>query len=210
MAVQCFVPGLRAEQTPALQILVEAGLGKLPLRFQRPLGRQSRLEAAAVQQCQPHLRMAGVVAQHPKRFGAFATLPLADTQASLVEMRHALDTLKMDGVCLLTNVDGLYLGEPRFEPIFAELNRRANQLARQLRAHGIGPESCVGVLVDRSPSLAVAILGRQRAVRVATPGTLPGVGAGHPRYEERKVRGHGLQEVLIVCAGCGLGVKGDG
>ncbi|HYO62019.1 MAG TPA: amino acid adenylation domain-containing protein [Pyrinomonadaceae bacterium] len=39
------------------------------------------------------------------------------------------------------------------------LNRRANQLARRLRAHGVGPESRVGVLMERSTEMVVALLG---------------------------------------------------
>lgn len=61
---------------------------------------------------------------HPGRFGFFATLPMPDIEASLAEMRHAFDTLGVDGVILETNIDGVYLGSPAFAPIFAELNRR--------------------------------------------------------------------------------------
>jgi amino acid adenylation domain-containing protein len=46
---------------------------------------------------------------------------------------------------------------------YAELNQRANRLARDLRARGVGSEARVGVLVDRSPQLAVAILGVLKA-----------------------------------------------
>src|SRR5438105_5208291 len=41
---------------------------------------------------------------------------------------------------------------------FAELNGRANQLARHLRAQGIGADSLVGICVDRSLEMAVGIL----------------------------------------------------
>jgi predicted TIM-barrel fold metal-dependent hydrolase len=67
---------------------------------------------------------AALVADHPGRFGFFATLPMPDVEASLIEMRHAFDGLGVDGVILETNVDGIYLGAPAFAPIFAELNRR--------------------------------------------------------------------------------------
>ncbi|MGW4400382.1 non-ribosomal peptide synthetase [Amycolatopsis nivea] len=46
---------------------------------------------------------------------------------------------------------------------FAELNRRANRLARRLRALGVGPETRVGILAERSPRLAVAVLGVLKA-----------------------------------------------
>jgi len=42
---------------------------------------------------------------------------------------------------------------------YAEVNRRADILARRLRAQGVGPESRVGLRVDRSPELVIGILG---------------------------------------------------
>jgi len=67
---------------------------------------------------------ARIVYAHPHRFGSFAVLPLGDIDATLSEIEYSLDQLKLDGVLLNTNVEGLYLGEPRFEPIWAELDRR--------------------------------------------------------------------------------------
>lgn len=67
---------------------------------------------------------AELVRAHPDRFGYFATLPMPDVEASLAELRRAFDELGADGVVLMTNSDGAYLGDPRFAPIFAELNRR--------------------------------------------------------------------------------------
>lgn len=67
---------------------------------------------------------AGLTATYPGRFGFFATLPMPDTEAALGEIRHAFDRLGVDGVILETNIDGRYLGDPTFAPIFAELNRR--------------------------------------------------------------------------------------
>jgi len=62
---------------------------------------------------------------HPRRFGAFAALPaLTDTEAVLTEIAYALDTLKLDGVGLLTNYKGTYLGDRAFEAMYKELNRR--------------------------------------------------------------------------------------
>jgi amino acid adenylation domain-containing protein len=42
---------------------------------------------------------------------------------------------------------------------YGELNARANQLARHLRARGVGRDTLVGICIDRSLEMAVAILG---------------------------------------------------
>jgi len=61
---------------------------------------------------------------HPDKFGFWASIPLPNVPASLDEMAHALDELDADGIGLLTNYHGHYLGSEVFEPVFAELDRR--------------------------------------------------------------------------------------
>ena len=68
--------------------------------------------------------MAGLVREHSPRLGSLAVLPLPDVEASLAEIAYALDTLGMDGVGLLSNYHGIYLGDQRLEPVLAELDRR--------------------------------------------------------------------------------------
>jgi predicted TIM-barrel fold metal-dependent hydrolase len=51
-------------------------------------------------------------------------LPLLDIDDALKELEYALDTLKLDGVVLLSSVDGRYPGDPLFDELFTELNRR--------------------------------------------------------------------------------------
>jgi predicted TIM-barrel fold metal-dependent hydrolase len=67
---------------------------------------------------------ASIVNKHQNRFGAFAVLPLPDIEASVVELEYALDTLKLDGVALLTNFGGIYIGDVYYDDLFNELNRR--------------------------------------------------------------------------------------
>ena len=62
--------------------------------------------------------------KYPDRFGGFATIPMLNQQAAIDEMNYALDTLKLNGVCLLTNYKGKYLGHPDFDLFFKELNKR--------------------------------------------------------------------------------------
>ena len=67
---------------------------------------------------------ARTMTDHRGRFGGFASLPLPDVDGALEEIAYALDTLKLDGVVMLTNFNGVYLGDKRLDPVFDELNRR--------------------------------------------------------------------------------------
>lgn len=68
--------------------------------------------------------LADLVKEHPTRFGAFASLPLPDTGAAVAEAAYALDTLGCDGIILLASVADRFLGDPEFEELMQELNRR--------------------------------------------------------------------------------------
>jgi aminocarboxymuconate-semialdehyde decarboxylase len=43
---------------------------------------------------------------------------------ALAELEYALDELEHDGVVLLTDTDGCYLGDPEYEELFSELDHR--------------------------------------------------------------------------------------
>jgi predicted TIM-barrel fold metal-dependent hydrolase len=68
---------------------------------------------------------ARMLLEHPARFGSFALLPLPDVDGALEELTYALDILHLDGVGLFSSVANRYLGDPLFDPVFDELNRRS-------------------------------------------------------------------------------------
>ncbi len=64
------------------------------------------------------------VVDHPGRFGLLGSLPMPDVDATLAEIDHCIDELRVDGFVVLTHVDGTYLGDPLWDPVFEELDRR--------------------------------------------------------------------------------------
>ena len=70
--------------------------------------------------------LADAVRKWPRRFGAFAAVPLPHVDAALTEIDRALGQLGMLGVALGTDVLGRSLADPAFAPVYQELNRRAS------------------------------------------------------------------------------------
>lgn len=76
--------------------------------------------------------LAELVRDHPDRFVGFAAeLPLNDIEASLQELDRAVDELGALGVQIHTNVNGVPLDDPRFEPLFT----RIHELDRTIWLH---------------------------------------------------------------------------
>jgi predicted TIM-barrel fold metal-dependent hydrolase len=102
---------------------------------------------------------ASLVRRHPQRFGVFAALPLPDVDGSLAEIEYVFDTLKLDGVGLLTSYDDLWPGNSRFAPVFDELDRRhARVFVHPTKA------SCCAAVDDIPPSLTEFPFDTTRAI----------------------------------------------
>lgn len=65
---------------------------------------------------------AQLASDYPGKFGFFATVNLPDVEGAIAEADYALDTLEADGLVLLANIQGTYLGDAAFEPLIARLN----------------------------------------------------------------------------------------
>jgi aminocarboxymuconate-semialdehyde decarboxylase len=66
---------------------------------------------------------AELMAKYPKRFKGFASIPMDDPDAALQELHRALGELRMNGVVLLSNIQGRPLTSPQYRPFFEEANR---------------------------------------------------------------------------------------
>jgi predicted TIM-barrel fold metal-dependent hydrolase len=111
-------------EAAALATLDRLGVGTAILSVSSPSVRFVKGEAERRLCRQVNLAGAELVQRHPGRFGLFATLPLGGMEEALAELAFALDDLGSDGVVLETNIRGAYLGDPKFTPLFEELDRR--------------------------------------------------------------------------------------
>jgi 6-methylsalicylate decarboxylase len=66
-----------------------------------------------------------VVAAQPDKFGFFATVPMPHVDEAVTETVRALDDLHADGVVLLANHAGVYIGEEGQDELFAALDSRS-------------------------------------------------------------------------------------
>jgi predicted TIM-barrel fold metal-dependent hydrolase len=104
---------------------------------------------------------ATLIQAHPGRLGGFAALPLPDVDGALDALTYALDALGLDGVVVFSNSNGVYLGDARFEPVFAELNRRGAVVfvhptaSPDPSAHHLGlPDSLIDFTADTTRAVA--------------------------------------------------------
>ena len=79
---------------------------------------------------------------HPGRFGTWAMLPLPHIDESLKAIEYAFDTLKVDGVGIMTSYGDKWLGYQEFEPVWQELNRRK----AIVYTHPTGANCCVNLV----------------------------------------------------------------
>src|SRR5262249_45668531 len=87
---------------------------------------------------------------NPGKIGTFALLPLPHVDQCLKEIEHAAGPLKADGFKAQTSYGNRCLGDPTFEPVWDELNRRSAAVV----VHPVAPEPRLNMV----PGLPVALM----------------------------------------------------
>src|ERR1700692_3531733 len=113
------------DPTSALAFMDDAGIGVAITSISTPGGHTGDDARAHRLARSRNEFSASLIQRRPDRFGGFAALPLPDVDGALNELVYALDVLKLDGVVVFSNSNGVYLGDERFEPVFEELERRS-------------------------------------------------------------------------------------
>jgi len=146
--------GGQADWTPArtLEEMDRNGIATAILELASPQGVWFEVAPEAIpvlsRTCNEYA--AGLMRDHPGRFGLFASLPMPNVEASLREIAYAFDTLHADGIGLPTSFGDRWPGEAAFAPVFAELDRRKAIVT----LHPYAP-NCCGTLI---PGVAQSIL----------------------------------------------------
>ena len=100
-------------------------------------------------------RLAAAVAEHPDRFGAFATLPLGDPAAAAEELRRTVGDAGFVGAMVFGQTHGRFLDDPEFAPVLAT----CAELGVPLYLHPAPPPPAVAeVYFARLPERAGATL----------------------------------------------------
>ncbi|MFC8452095.1 amidohydrolase family protein [Kitasatospora sp. NPDC057223] len=132
---------------------------------------------------------ARVRSERPQQFGHFASLPLPDIEGSLAEAAHALDVLGADGVTVETNHHGSYLGDPRLEPLWEDLDRRGALVF----VHPTSPPHADELSPGRPRPMLEFLFD---TARTASDLLLRGVLARHPRIRWVLTHGGGVLPLL--------------
>ena len=129
----------------SLDDMERAGIGKAMLSLPYPpeIWATDAGEAATIAR-EGNDFMAQLKRENPGRFGVFATLPVNHIDKSLAEIDYVFETLKVDGIGLMTNLGERWLGDPHYAPIFEVLDKRKTVVF----VHPAAPFCCTNLVPD--------------------------------------------------------------
>ena len=133
--------------------------------------------------------IAGMVDAAPQRFVGLGAVPLQDVDAAMRELEHC-KRLRFAGVEIASHVNGVSIGDARFEPFFAA----AEELGAAIFVHALRPagqERIVGPFVEQ----AVCFPGD---IGLACASMITGgIGARHPKLRIAFSHGGGVMSILL-------------
>jgi len=136
-------------------------------------------------------QIAEMMMQAPGRFVGLGAVPLQDVGSAIDEMKLVMETLRFAGVEIASHVNGVSIGDARFEPFFAEAERigaaifvHALRPAGQDRIVGAFPEQAVCFPGDIGLAAASMITG--------------GIAARHPKLRIAFSHGGGVMSILLA------------
>jgi aminocarboxymuconate-semialdehyde decarboxylase len=135
-------------------------------------------------------QIAEMIALAPTRFVGLGAVPLQDVDSAILELDFVLKKLNFSGVEIASHVNGVSIGDPRFEPFFAAAEKagaaifvHALRPAGQDRIVGAFPEQAVCFPGDIALAAASMITG--------------GIAARHPRLRIAFSHGGGGLSLLL-------------
>jgi amino acid adenylation domain-containing protein len=159
-------------------------------------------EAATVRRMLRHLQtlLEGAVANPDAQISELPLLSAADRYELLVEFndtaRDSVPALSLHQLfethaAQTPEADAVVFGEEKLS--YAQLNQRANRLARYLRELGVGPEVLVGICLERGGDMVVAVLATLKAGGAYVP-----LDPGYPRERLKFMLADSLPAVLLT------------
>jgi aminocarboxymuconate-semialdehyde decarboxylase len=135
-------------------------------------------------------QIAQMIALAPDRFVGLGAVPLQDVDSAIREMEHMLGTLKFCGVEIASHVNGVSIGDPRFEPFFAAAEKRGAAIfVHALRP--AGQDRIVGAFAEQAVCFPGDI-----ALAAASMIT-GGIAARHPKLRIAFSHGGGALSMLL-------------
>jgi len=135
-------------------------------------------------------QIAQMIALAPGRFVGLGAVPLQDVDSAIRELEYALGKLKFRGVEIASHVNGVSIGDPRFEPFFAA----AQDMGAAIFVHALRPagqDRIVGAFAEQAVCFPGDI-----ALAAASMIT-GGIAARHPSLRIAFSHGGGALSILL-------------
>jgi aminocarboxymuconate-semialdehyde decarboxylase len=135
-------------------------------------------------------QIAAMVDKAPERFIGLGAVPLQDVDSAIDELKACMKDFHFSGVEIASHVNGVSIGDPRFEPLFAA----AESLGAAIFVHALRPAG-QDRIVGPFPEQAVCFPGDigLAAASMITGGTA----ARHPRLRIAFSHGGGVMSILL-------------